>query len=132
MKNIETEPSEHEFIEKKLKKIEEKRLIRKSGHTHWNADALSQINRTGDDIVEIYIAIEESKEELVMETIEEQASEMQPNLPKFEQGYSNAEKTTSETHNLPLLYGFLKGLQYFLSHRDDKNLWYQNHDALRY
>ncbi|CAG8771602.1 14568_t:CDS:2, partial [Cetraspora pellucida] len=55
-------PSEHEFIERELKEMEKRGLIRK------------------------YMAIKESgKEELVTENVEEQANEKQPNLPKFEE-----------------------------------------------
>ncbi|CAG8758631.1 19367_t:CDS:2 [Cetraspora pellucida] len=93
-------PSEYEFIKKELKEMEEKRLIRntklkgkkacwilclqpydytiqhKSGHTHWNADALSQINGMENDVVEVYMVIEISnEEELVTENVKEQASE---------------------------------------------------------
>ncbi|CAG8776938.1 16257_t:CDS:2, partial [Cetraspora pellucida] len=49
-------------------------------------NALSRINGTGDDIVEIYMAIEEgSTEELVTKNVKEQTSEKQPNLPNFKE-----------------------------------------------
>ncbi|CAG8615893.1 12204_t:CDS:2, partial [Cetraspora pellucida] len=58
----------------------------RSGCTHWNADALSRINGTEDDIVEIYMAIVESgEEELVTEKDEKQNDKEQTNLPNFEQ-----------------------------------------------
>ncbi|CAG8469669.1 6930_t:CDS:2, partial [Dentiscutata heterogama] len=124
-------PSEHEFIEKELKEMEEREyyhhyfgfkpfviitdhsalkwlhstklkgkrarwilrlqpynytIQHRSGRTHWNADALSRLNGAEEEVAEVYMAIEEGgKEELITENAEKQTSEIQLNLPKFEE-----------------------------------------------